>query len=159
VTRTALTRNPNNLPLQFVEANVHELAGNAAEAEAIYRRLANEDATRVASLNNLANLLATRPERRQEALAFARQAISAAPGSPDVQDTLGWILHLNGESADAIAYLRDAARQAPANAGIVCHYGIVKAKVESAASARGDLERCLELKPEPALARAATGLL
>jgi Tfp pilus assembly protein PilF len=60
--------------------------------------------------NNLAMILATRPDARDEALALAQQAVSAAPAPyrAGMYDTLAFVQGQRGDYAGAIASIEKA---------------------------------------------------
>ena len=57
-------------------------------------------------LNSLAHV--SQQLGRSEALDIARKAQSLAPGIPEINDTLGWILVQQGRAEEGIPYLRQA---------------------------------------------------
>jgi Flp pilus assembly protein TadD len=83
------------------------------EAEAAYRKAIELQPRHVNSLNNLAYLLAEKRKNKAEALKLARKAYALSPGNPAIMDTLGYILHLNGEDEEAVRLLERAAEMLP----------------------------------------------
>jgi tetratricopeptide (TPR) repeat protein len=63
----------------------------------------------VAAKNDLANLLAEKRQDLDRALRLAQEARSALPESPQVADTMGWVLYRMGMTSAAIGYLEEAA--------------------------------------------------
>ena len=96
------------------------------------------------ALNNLAYLLGKDPARLDEAVALAERAYGAAPRSPAVADTLGWLLYKNGALERAETLLTQATGGAPDNPEIRYHLGLVYAKRDKKAEARREIERALE---------------
>ena len=72
-------------------------------------------------------------------------AYKLAPGSPIVQDTLGWILFSQGDIARARELLEQAARNSTAP-DVHYHYGAVLAKSGDVAGARKALTAALSSK-------------
>lgn len=70
--------------------------------------LAKKDAR---AYNNLANVLLRQGD--PQALKYAEQAYALAPGVPQVNDTLGWVLVSQGQVEKGLRYLREAALRAP----------------------------------------------
>ena len=62
----------------------------------------------MAAKNDLANLLAEKGRDLERALRLAQEARSAMPKSPQVADTMGWVLHRMGMPSSAIGYLQEA---------------------------------------------------
>ena len=56
-------------------------------------------------MNNLAGYLATKQKKYDDALFWGRKALSLAPDSPVVEDTLGWTYYLQGKYDAALPYL------------------------------------------------------
>ncbi len=83
------------------------------EAEAAYRKAIELQPRHVNSLNNLAYLLAEKRKNKAEALKLARKAYALSPGNPAIMDTLGYVLHLNGEDEEAVRLLERAAEMLP----------------------------------------------
>ncbi len=154
VNEEALRTHPSASVLLFQSASINEQLGTPDKAESIYLSLLSDNSTKLGSLNNLANLLASDPTRSKEALSYAEQAFEIAPQMAVVEDTLGWILHLNGRNAEAVEHLSAARAKSQDNVEIVCHLGIVLAAVADE-SAAATLERCLQLEPEGRLAELA----
>jgi len=109
--RTVLAADRNNVAALMKLATIEEEAGNAVEAMAAYRATLNADGSNVTAMNNLAYHLAM--ENPDEALKLAQQAAEAAPESPDVQDTLGWVYYRKGIYNTATGYLKAAFTKSP----------------------------------------------
>jgi tetratricopeptide (TPR) repeat protein len=101
----------NSVPALLQMASLEEESGNAKEAIATYRKVLEVDGTNLTAMNNLAYHLAL--ENPDEALKLAQQAVEAAPDSPDVQDTLGWVFYRKGIYATATGYLKLAYTKSP----------------------------------------------
>jgi tetratricopeptide (TPR) repeat protein len=154
-----LSHTPNSIVLKFQLAAIHQKTGNRKAAESIYRDLLTDDPKQVASLNNLAMLLADDPNRRAEALPLARKAHTLAPASADVEDTLGWVLHLNGQNKEAEALLRSARQRNPRDANVVCRLGIVYSALRKGSEARDTIESCLAMNPDGDVRKSAESVL
>ncbi|NSW54956.1 MAG: tetratricopeptide repeat protein [Armatimonadetes bacterium] len=103
------------------KAYILEKLGRFEEAEAAYRKAIELQPRHVNSLNNLAYLLAVKRKDTAEALKLARRAYSLAPENPAIMDTLGYVLHLNGEDEEAVRLLERAARLMPNQPDIKKH--------------------------------------
>ena len=108
----ALTR------LRLLATSLQSL-GRAQEAERRYRELLAERPDDVASLNNLAFLLAADLDRPADAVPLAERAREAVPASApalqraSVLDTLGWAQHLTGDHTAARATLEESLSLTP----------------------------------------------
>jgi tetratricopeptide (TPR) repeat protein len=75
-------------------------------AIAAYERLIDTAPESFTGYNQLAWFLATRERDLPRALELAQKADALMPGNASINDTIGWILHLQGDTAAGIAYLR-----------------------------------------------------
>jgi uncharacterized protein (TIGR03790 family) len=100
---------------------------------------------RLLALNNLAFDLAVYKRAPEEALPFARKALTYAPEDPDLLDTLGWIEHLIGDDNNAMMHLRAAIARMPVNADVWLHAAVVAAGFDLRADAEKYLNIAIQL--------------
>jgi predicted Zn-dependent protease len=74
---------------------------------------------------------------------LAERAVAAAPQSPNIDDTLGWILLAQGEADKAVSYLSAASVSAPGNPDIQYHLAVALNRVGRTADAQSTLETLL----------------
>jgi putative PEP-CTERM system TPR-repeat lipoprotein len=86
-------------------------AGKPDVAAAHYRRVVELQPNNAVALNNLAWV--AQQGKDPAALRYAEQANRMAPGNPAFMDTLAMVLLERGESARAVALLREATAKAP----------------------------------------------
>ena len=99
--------------------------GDWAKADAIFEPLVDGMGNRDAALLNNAAAVKSQLGEHAAAVALARRALSEAPQSPQVLDTLGWALWREGKSLEeARTLLTRAAELAPNNAEIAEHWAI-----------------------------------
>ncbi|NWN90436.1 tetratricopeptide repeat protein [Marinobacter adhaerens] len=105
------------------------LMSNNQEPAAVplYEQILTQQPHNIAALNNLAWVL--RKDDPERALQLARQANQIAPDSSAVLDTYGWILHLNGNHAEAKAMIEKALALSPENRDIEAHLETVKKRL------------------------------
>ncbi len=113
-----------------------------------YRRALAISDKDVASLNNLAWILAEQRNKPDEALPLAIKAEQLAPASPEVLDTLGWIQYRRGAYAEAEKSLTRAAEKSPNNATMRFHLGMTYARLGRKADAVSSLRRAAQLDPK-----------
>ena len=106
-----LARDPKNNGALMLMAELDMAAGNRNDAIARYRTVLSSNPTNVMALNNAAYLLAF--DNPDEALTLAQRAAEAAPDSPAIQDTLGWVYYRKGIYRSAINYLSAAVSKEP----------------------------------------------
>ncbi|HEY3809404.1 MAG TPA: XrtA/PEP-CTERM system TPR-repeat protein PrsT, partial [Steroidobacteraceae bacterium] len=94
-----------------------------------------------AALNNLA--WALNQVGDSGALAIAQRAYQLAPNAASVDDTLGWVLTRNGRPADAVDYLRRAAKRDPSDPDVEYHLAYALTKTGQTAEAHAILTRIL----------------
>lgn len=102
-----LAAHPDDREARFLLASFAVALGDTRTAIAEHERLLASDPKNPLLLNNLAALYDKISDRR--ALELAEAAYRAAPRSPIVADTLGWILLRNGDLGRALPLLQQAA--------------------------------------------------
>lgn len=135
---------PGDGELIFAKAGLSEMTGDRAGALKLYEELYARDSGSAVLANNLASLLTadgSDPAGLDRAWAVARRLRDAPV--PQFQDTYGWILHLRGESAQALDYLVPAAEALPGNAEVQFHRGEAELAAGRSDEARASFERAL----------------
>lgn len=149
---------------QFRLGNLYSAGGEFEKAVERYRRSLDVAPIELASLNNLAWVLAVHQHQVEEGLTLAQRAYeliktfpvwatSGAGGfgfeSPfDVVDTLGWIRVLRGDYHEAIGILEEAVMGNPQNATYQIHAAAAYAAVNRREDAARALKRAFELDPQ-----------
>ena len=110
-------------------------------------RIKSDDAH---TLNNLATVLAERPENRPEALRCINLAIEIAGQQSDLLDTKGTILMLDGKPADAVPLLEQAATSLAADPRYHLHLAVAYDRTRQPEKARTALPHCLQESLDPA---------
>jgi tetratricopeptide (TPR) repeat protein len=108
---TALGETPTSIPLKLNLAELHTLRQDFALAETLYRDVLKVEPKNVVALNNIAWILAPKPEAAEQALAFADRAIELFGATGEMLDTRARILIAAGKNERAIADLNDAINQ------------------------------------------------
>jgi len=109
----AIRRAPEKAALRFGLANVQILQGKYQQAEAIFRRIYDEDRENAASANNLAWLLAIQDGRASEAVTLVDRAIELSGPLPMLLDTRGVARIAVGQDDAAIDDLKEATSSGP----------------------------------------------
>ncbi len=136
---------PDVAEVHFRLANLLVQSGDTAAAEAAYRETVKRDQGNAMALNNLAWLLAERKANLDEALSFAKQALSLQPRNAVFLDTLGWVHRARGEAGDAIRAFEQASDADPRFADSPFHLGLVQMESGRNQEAAAALERALKL--------------
>jgi putative PEP-CTERM system TPR-repeat lipoprotein len=114
---------------------------NYPSARAAFEQLANERPSDAIILNNLAWLYGRTndPKARQ----MAERAYQLAPNSPQIADTLGWIMTTQGDPVNAMRYLQIALNSMPNDPDVQYHYALALSRNNKAADARVVLQKVL----------------
>jgi tetratricopeptide (TPR) repeat protein len=97
-------------------ANIEDRTHDYQQAIKDYRQVLQMNGDNIIAWNNLAYLLATQTDQLDEALALARKAGELAPGNPNVEGTLGWVLFRKGFYENAVRMLENASHKDGSNA-------------------------------------------
>jgi tetratricopeptide (TPR) repeat protein len=108
-------------------AVILEKLGRMEESEAEFRRLLAEKPDDHQSLNYLGYSLADRGLKLEEAERLIREAVRLAPANAAYIDSLGWVLHRQSRSTEAVFELEAAAGLAPEDATVWEHLGDARA--------------------------------
>ena len=107
----ALAKSADTVPLKLNLGELHTLQQDFAMAEQVYRDVLKTDPKNLVALNNLAWILAPRPETADQALKFADRAIELHGATGEMLDTRARILISAGKYDRAVADLTDAINQ------------------------------------------------
>jgi Flp pilus assembly protein TadD len=117
----AIEQYSENIALLQAEAVRQASDGQYEKSVAIFRRILAIDPQNVVSLNNLATILAEKPNQRMEALEHIQRAIDVAGRQAALLDTQGTILLKIGDVEQAIALLEEATVVGDADARFYLH--------------------------------------
>lgn len=137
-----LQQRPEDVAVRTVLADAYLGAGRHRQAAEQYERITKDDPGKAGPLNNLAWLYQQLGDERAETA--AAQAYSAAPDSPAVADTYGWILVQRGKVDQGLKLLERAVASAQGNANIEYHYAAALARSGARAQARDRLTQLVE---------------
>lgn len=102
----AAKTDPGSAQVRFKQGMLHHVAGDNAGAYAGYLAAVKAAPRHALAYNNAAALAASRKERLDEALIWARKAIEIAPAENAFQDTLAAVHRARGERKEAIRILQ-----------------------------------------------------
>ncbi|MEO0426733.1 MAG: tetratricopeptide repeat protein [Pseudomonadota bacterium] len=135
------------LNLRLIIAGIDEKRGNVDGAIAQYDAIFTARPDSMVAANNLASMLsmhkADDPEAVQRAQTIALRLRSS--DVPEMQDTFGWTLYLNGDYRGALQALKPAAEKLPENPIVLYHYGMTLKALERNEEARSVLDRAAAL--------------
>ena len=104
----ALNADRNNVELLMSVAVRHVTVDNYDEAIKLFRRVIELQPNHAVALNNLATLLAERPNELAEARKYAERAMASVGRTPPLLDTLGTIEIRSGNPERAVVDLEEA---------------------------------------------------
>jgi predicted Zn-dependent protease len=136
-----------------------DLDNHKQEAKALCRRNLSERPGDVASMNNLAYLLAETGDSLDEALRLSRQAVDKTPDNPAFEDTLGFV-YLKRDQNDAAMQIFDKlVRKQPDDPTFAYHKAMACYQKGDLAQAKAGLSRALLLGPPKEIETAINDLL
>ncbi len=97
------------------------------------------------AMNNIATLTARSGFNLDRAAALAARLYAKSPDNPDVADTLGWILFLQGKTGEALPLLKQAVAKKPGSPLHHYHLGSALLKGGNQAAGRKELEVALRI--------------
>ena len=123
------------------------LLGRGDEANAIiwYEEALKRDPNQYRAMNNVATLTARSGFNLDRAAALAARLYAKSPGNPDVADTLGWTLFLQGKTGEALPLLKLAVTKKPGIPQHRYHLGAALLKNGNQSAGRKELETALRL--------------
>ncbi len=122
-------------------AETYMREGNAGQAVEQFDIVLKANPDDVESLNNLALLY--QQQKNPQAEELARRAYKLAPDSPQIMDTLGWILVGKSDIKNGLELLQKAASLLPGAPDIHYHYAVALAKSGDKTRARQELNGIL----------------
>ena len=125
-------------------AGMQEEASSYDEAITTYRTILAEEPNDPLALNNLAFALAVRKKDPVQALPLARRAYELLK-AVETADTLGWVLHLTGDSIGAAVVFADVVRASVGDPEILLHSATVYAAAGRPDVAIRELARALAI--------------
>jgi tetratricopeptide (TPR) repeat protein len=144
-----LSNGPMAAGAQTMLGLIYQTQNKPQEARAVFEKLlaANPD-THVAA-NNLAWIHASESGGNLDtALKLAQDAVRLQPGSPDYNDTLGWVYLRKDLATEAIASLQVAIKARPDSPAFHYHLGLAYRKAGQLQKAMEELQTAVKLKPD-----------
>ncbi|MEL7026301.1 MAG: tetratricopeptide repeat protein, partial [Pseudomonadota bacterium] len=138
---------PDHPEMLWMKASLLEAGGDIDGSIVVYERLYDLNSSSSVIANNLASLLATwrsdDPQSIERAFTIARRLNGT--NVPAFQDTYGWILHLRGQSDDAVDYLEPAAAALVDDPVVQYHLGMAYLAEGRSQEAAEQLQRALNV--------------
>ena len=141
VLRQWLAAHPEDITTRSLLASALQNAGQNQQAIEQYLQLLEHDSENIAALNNVAWLY--QEAGNPEGIRYAERAHELAPERPEITDTLGWLLVLNGDINRGLVLLQEARVKAPHIPDIHYHMAVALYKSGRTVEARKELDRLL----------------
>lgn len=156
--KQGLETNPGNALLQYELANIYDAMERGQDANPLYRSILAAYPNYLPALNNLALNLAEANDLAS-AKQYAEKAYKIDNRNPAVQDTYGWILTLNNDTAKGLPLLEQAARGLPGDPSVLYHLGAALIKVGKIEDGKRYLQRSLASGLQENLRKKAQSLM
>lgn len=134
-----LAQNPADVATRIYLGSSYQARHQIPAAIAQYESVLTTQPQNVVVLNNLAYAYLEAKDPR--ALETGEKALTLAPSSPVIMDTVGWILVQKGNDARGLGLLQTASKQLPANEEIRFHLATALVKAGDKTNARKELEQ------------------
>jgi tetratricopeptide (TPR) repeat protein len=142
---------PSRWSVLFARAACLDRLGQWSEAEKDLKAalVVNPDQPDV--LNYLGFAYLERSDQLDEASAMISKAIKARPNDAQIMDSMGWVLYLQSNYAEAATYLEKATELLPSDPAVNDHLGDVYWRLGRKNEAQFQWERSLSFSPEAKL--------
>lgn len=134
---------PDSPDVSFTAGAIYQEIGDTENAIREYTKTLAFSSRHFPALNNLAYIYANDKRTAKQALALASRAYMLAPYKPEIQDTFGYTLLINGKVEEAIKLFLRALRAMPSNPSILYHIGLAYHKAGDNKRAIESLEKAL----------------
>jgi putative PEP-CTERM system TPR-repeat lipoprotein len=152
-----LKAHPKDLSVQLYQAELAVRSRDYARASQAYRVVLEQQPNNAAVLNNLAWSLWQ--QKDPKAIGYAEKALTLAPTSPDVGDTLGWMLVEQGDVKRGLDLLQRASAAAPQQRSITLHLAKALLKDGRKDDARTKLQDIADAAPDSAEGKESQALM
>ncbi|MCG8324712.1 MAG: PEP-CTERM system TPR-repeat protein PrsT [Thiotrichales bacterium] len=133
---------PDDRQVKLVLASRYQQGANIERAIRLYEEVIRDDPSNMIALNNLAWMYLD--SDAGQALQLAERAFQLAPEQPEVMDTFGWILVLQGSQVErGVQLIQAALDKKPDEASIRFHYAYALAKTGNRKRAKDELQKIL----------------
>lgn len=143
----ALYQFPDHRDLLYTRSLMAEKINRLDIVEADLKQILKKNPDDASALNALGYTLVDRTDRYDEAEAYLRQAIKLQPEEPVIIDSMGWLRFKQGNTAEALKYLRHAYDKQP-ESEIAAHLAEVLWIMGNRKEAKNIFNEALEKSPD-----------
>lgn len=141
-----LVRTHDNARARMMLAEIETRKGSSADiVVGHYLKALELEPANMPAMNNLANVLASRQGKYDDALFWAQKALGLSPANPVIEDTIGWVYYTQGKYDAALPYLEKSLRGLDRP---TAHYHLAAALLKTGDPARGKKEFEIALKQD-----------
>jgi putative PEP-CTERM system TPR-repeat lipoprotein len=148
---------PKDSAIRMFDADVALRAKDYPHAIQSYRAVLEAEPNNAVVLNNLS--WAMWQQKDPQALTYAQKANAIAPDSPNIADTLGWMLVEQGQTKRGIEVLAKASASAPDHRDITLHLAKAQIKDGQKDEAKNTLQALVKAAPDSAEGKESKDLL
>ncbi|MBY0406879.1 MAG: tetratricopeptide repeat protein, partial [Rickettsiales bacterium] len=141
-------------PILFARGSCLERLGRWPEAEKDLQAALALKPDQPDILNYLGFAQLEHGEDLDEAREMIARAVAARPGDAQIIDSMGWVLYLQGEYEESLAYMEKAVELLPSDPTVNDHLGDVYWRLGRKTEAQFQWNRALSYAPEPKLVEA-----
>ncbi len=138
-------------PILFARGSCLERLGRWNEAEKDLQAALDLKPDQPDILNYLGFAQLEHNENLTAARDMIARAVEARPNDPQIIDSMGWVLYLQGEYASSLTYMEKAVELLPSDPTVNDHLGDVYWRLNRKTEARFQWNRALTYSPEPKL--------
>ncbi len=144
----ALEHHPRDAALWYARGAIAELQKDYAGMEKAMRIVIELRPDDAQAYNFIGYSLLERRQQLAQAGAYLEKAIQLAPEDANIQDSMGWYYHLQGDQKKALVYLQKAHAQLGDEPEVLDHLGRVLWQLGRQQEARALWQRGLEKHPD-----------
>ena len=142
--KQVIKKEPENLPVHYYLASRYQQSNDFINAIKYYDAILNKTPDNVIVLNNIAWLY--EQQDLSKALIYAQKAVQKAPDSPDILDTLGYILLKQKRAIESVEILEKALSLSPDTPVIQYHLALAYKEANDLKKAKNILENLVNSK-------------
>ena len=152
---SALKIEPRFVDALMAKGDLQATQGNLDGAKLSYHSVIDLNSNHAYAYNNLAWIAAEQKTQLEDAVVWAKKAVSLAPSVPPFKDTLAWVYRARGDLRQAAETLTAALSATADDPMMTYHFGIVLAEQGKTSEAIETLKKATKLHLDPALAKDA----
>ncbi|MCC7087143.1 MAG: tetratricopeptide repeat protein [Pirellulales bacterium] len=145
---TALQKYGDNIELLMALASIRFMQGRYSDVISLSQQVLDRDPNHVLAMNNLASLLAESDDRasRARSIEIIERALKIEGRLPTLLDTKGMALFHQGQTDEAVKYLKEAVAGSPSEPRFLFHLAVAYHRLGDREQAKSNLQLAREKK-------------